>query len=274
MAGVRLERPGRAAAPAAPARCSALETRRARGGVWIWTRFGLADPARRAAFLRRGRLSIVGESRDRKRDRVRPPRPDRGEPRRPLARSRRLRRSTDLGARPGRRGSRRVLASDAGDARRHEPAAARASRPRGAIAAAHGLHGRGRRSAGRARLRRVGRARRFATSRPDEWARVARRPDVRAAGWRVARRGDGARRRLLRASSSADELVVAVSHVSPIKAAVCWALGVDERARGGCSSTSRRSPRIGARGDGRRYLAVATTRRRRTTTRRGAVSRR
>ena len=27
-----------------------------------------------------------------------------------------------------------------------------------------------------------------------------------------------------------DDLVVAVSHVSPIKAAVCWALGVDERA--------------------------------------------
>jgi probable phosphoglycerate mutase len=31
-------------------------------------------------------------------------------------------------------------------------------------------------------------------------------------------------------SKAGDESVVAVSHVSPIKAAVCWALGTDERA--------------------------------------------
>ncbi len=31
-------------------------------------------------------------------------------------------------------------------------------------------------------------------------------------------------------SAATDESVVAVSHVSPIKAAVCWALGTDERA--------------------------------------------
>jgi hypothetical protein len=27
--------------------------------VWIWTRFGLHDPARRRALLRRGRLALV-----------------------------------------------------------------------------------------------------------------------------------------------------------------------------------------------------------------------
>ena len=58
---------------------------------------------------------------------------------------------------------------------------------------------------------------------------MARRPDVRAAGWGEPRVGAGARRRrsphelLARAG---DALVIAVSHVSPIKAAVAWALGV------------------------------------------------
>jgi broad specificity phosphatase PhoE len=46
-----------------------------------------------------------------------------------------------------------------------------------------------------------------------------------------------------------DELVIAVSHVSPIKAAVCWALGVDESATwrmfldlGSVSRIARRDP--------------------------------
>ena len=30
-------------------------------GAWIWVRFGLADPERRAAFIQRGRLTVVGE---------------------------------------------------------------------------------------------------------------------------------------------------------------------------------------------------------------------
>ncbi len=54
---------------------------------------------------------------------------------------------------------------------------------------------------------------------------------------------------------SRDGMVVAVSHVSPIKAAVCFALGVDERASwrmflGLASITS-----VGARDDGTPYLA-------------------
>jgi len=52
-----------------------------------------------------------------------------------------------------------------------------------------------------------------------------------------------------------DELVVAVSHVSPIKAAVCWALDVDEfvtfRMQLGLASITR----IGSRADGSPYLA-------------------
>ncbi len=31
----------------------------AAAAVWVWVRFGLADPERRAAFVRRGRLSVV-----------------------------------------------------------------------------------------------------------------------------------------------------------------------------------------------------------------------
>ncbi len=51
-----------------------------------------------------------------------------------------------------------------------------------------------------------------------------------------------------------EDLVVAVSHVSPIKAAVCWALGVDERATWrmqlGLASVSR----LGGRPDRSAYL--------------------
>jgi broad specificity phosphatase PhoE len=51
-----------------------------------------------------------------------------------------------------------------------------------------------------------------------------------------------------------EDLVVAVSHVSPIKAAVCWALGVDERASWRMFLDLGSVSRIGARDDGPPYL--------------------
>ncbi len=51
-----------------------------------------------------------------------------------------------------------------------------------------------------------------------------------------------------------DDLVVAVSHVSPIKAAVCAALGVDERATWSMHLDVASVSRIGRRPDGRAYL--------------------
>ena len=51
-----------------------------------------------------------------------------------------------------------------------------------------------------------------------------------------------------------DDLVVAVSHVSPIKAAVCWALGVDERATWRMFLDLASVSRIGSR-DGVPFLA-------------------
>ena len=49
--------------------------------------------------------------------------------------------------------------------------------------------------------------------------------------------------------------VVAVSHVSPIKAAVCWALGVDERATWQMQLGLATITDIGARPDGTGYLS-------------------
>jgi broad specificity phosphatase PhoE len=57
------------------------------------------------------------------------------------------------------------------------------------------------------------------------------------------------------AETLGDELVVAVSHVSPIKAAVCWVLGVDERATWRMYLDLASITRIGRRGDGGVYLA-------------------
>jgi broad specificity phosphatase PhoE len=51
-----------------------------------------------------------------------------------------------------------------------------------------------------------------------------------------------------------DELVIAVSHVSPIKAAVCLALGVDERASWRMQLGIAAVSRIGRRPDGSPYL--------------------
>ena len=51
-----------------------------------------------------------------------------------------------------------------------------------------------------------------------------------------------------------DELVVAVSHVSPIKAAVCCALSIDERATWRMQLGLASVTRVGARPDGSPYL--------------------
>jgi broad specificity phosphatase PhoE len=51
-----------------------------------------------------------------------------------------------------------------------------------------------------------------------------------------------------------DELVVAVSHVSPIKAAACLALGVDEKASWRMLLGVASVTRVGVRADGSRYL--------------------
>jgi broad specificity phosphatase PhoE len=53
----------------------------------------------------------------------------------------------------------------------------------------------------------------------------------------------------------ADEIIVAVSHVSPIKAAVCCALGVDERASWRMQLAVASITRVGHRPDGTPYLA-------------------
>lgn len=52
-----------------------------------------------------------------------------------------------------------------------------------------------------------------------------------------------------------DDLVVAVSHVSPIKAAVCWALGVDVGASWRMHLDLASVTRIAQRADGPPYLA-------------------
>ena len=50
------------------------------------------------------------------------------------------------------------------------------------------------------------------------------------------------------------QTIVAVSHVSPIKTAVCWALGVDERATWRMQLGLATITDIGVRGDGSAYL--------------------
>jgi broad specificity phosphatase PhoE len=57
------------------------------------------------------------------------------------------------------------------------------------------------------------------------------------------------------ASITTDDLVVAVSHVSPIKAAVCVALGVDDSATWRMQLGLATVTRIGRRPDGSCYLA-------------------
>ncbi len=57
------------------------------------------------------------------------------------------------------------------------------------------------------------------------------------------------------ADALADALVIAVSHVSPIKAAVCRALGVDDRVTWRMQLDVASVTRIGRRPDGGAYLA-------------------
>ena len=57
-----------------------------------------------------------------------------------------------------------------------------------------------------------------------------------------------------RIAAAGDGRVVAVSHVSPIKAAVAWALGVDERATLRMQLGLASITTIGARGNGSGYL--------------------
>ncbi len=69
---------------------------------------------------------------------------------------------------------------------------------------------------------------------------------------------DRPRRRLLCRGvrrGRADDLVVAVSHVSPIKAAVCMALGVDDRVTWRMQLEVASVTRIGRRPDGTAYLS-------------------
>jgi broad specificity phosphatase PhoE len=58
------------------------------------------------------------------------------------------------------------------------------------------------------------------------------------------------------ASVGGPDLVIAVSHVSPIKAAVCIALGVDERATWRMQLDVASVTRIGHRPDGSPYLST------------------
>ena len=55
--------------------------------------------------------------------------------------------------------------------------------------------------------------------------------------------------------AGATATVIAVSHVSPIKAAVCWALGIDERATWQMQLGLATITEIGARPNGGAYLA-------------------
>jgi probable phosphoglycerate mutase len=56
------------------------------------------------------------------------------------------------------------------------------------------------------------------------------------------------------AAASSDEVIVAVSHVSPIKAAVCVALGIEERATWRMQLGLAAVTRVGVRADGKPFL--------------------
>ena len=223
---------------------------------------GCADPARRRDVLAHAAGSRSSGSEPM--IVVRAPRPDRAQPRRPAAGPRRRRALSELGLEQAARARDAASRRAPIDARVREPAAARADRPRPRSPRRAGCDGRGRRPADRARLRRLGRppARRDAAPtrgpawRADPELRAARRREPR--GGRPRASPSFCRDRL----GAGDDRVVAVSHVSPIKAAVAWALGVDERRdAGACSSTSRRSPAIGAPARRQRLPRVVQRRR-------------
>ena len=124
------------------------------------------------------------------------------QPRRPAAGPRSTLELSEHGARPGRarsaRGSRRRRST-----RVVSSPLRRARQTAAAIAEVCGCDGRGRRSADRARLRRMGRPRRSPRSRPTRGRRWRADPDVRAARRREPRRGHRTRRVVLRETVSA-----------------------------------------------------------------------
>ena len=95
----------------------------------------------------------------------------------------------------------------------------------------------------------------------EDWAAWRADPDFTPPGGEslaaVTARVDAfCRERLASTGTEPAAITIAVSHVSPIKAAVCWALGIDERATwqmqlGLASITS-----VGARPNGDGYLAA------------------
>jgi len=89
---------------------------------------------------------------------------------------------------------------------------------------------------------------------PDEWARWRADTSFAPPGGESLVHVD-ARVAAFCAERVSDELTVAVSHVSPIKAAVCWALGVDPAATWHMYLDLASVTRVGRRGDGPPYLA-------------------
>jgi broad specificity phosphatase PhoE len=88
---------------------------------------------------------------------------------------------------------------------------------------------------------------------PDDWARWRNDPEFAPPGGE--RLSDVAARVLSFCTDVlSDDLVVAVSHVSPIKAAVCGALRVDDRATWRMQLEVASVTRIGRRPDGTAYL--------------------
>jgi broad specificity phosphatase PhoE len=88
---------------------------------------------------------------------------------------------------------------------------------------------------------------------PGDWARWRADPEFAPPGGE--RLSDVAARVAAFCSEVlSDDLVVAVSHVSPIKAAVCTALGVDDRATWRMQLDVASVTRIGRRPDGSAYL--------------------
>ena len=159
----------RRCSPPWPRRRRARDCSGSAAAWWIWTRFGLADPAPAPpAAGAPGRLAIVGAGSDDDRVRAARRRP-------PHNRDGRLQGRIDLalterGRRPGRARSptcsrratiTRVVAS---------PLHRAPPRPRPRSPQSSWLRDRDRRAARRARLRRVGRPRARATIPPDEWA--------------------------------------------------------------------------------------------------------
>ncbi len=196
---------------------------------WIWVRFGLADPARRtrhAAVPGRLASSVRGCPTD---DRVRAARADRRQPRRPVPGPRRPA-AHRRGPRAGRTRSPTLFATTRITRVVSSPLHRVPSTPRRRSPRRHGLAVEQPTSGSSSSTTASGTAGARATSRRTSGRAWRADHDVRAARRRVTRSRSTARVAVvLRRARSATSSIVAVSHVSPIKAAVCWALGVDDR---------------------------------------------